>query len=763
MTNSIGQSKQANEDRPRGRLATKLIVGILLGVLLPLVIASVVANQFAANQLREQAGDSVAGVAENTANQMSQALVENIHLVQGLSDSSDILLHVEEVNAIREGTEQEILDQILEIDKAWIENEGDIPLAQDILLDSMEVNPTAHQLLEFQERFSRHVEVFSTDRYGALIGSTDLTSDYYQADEEWWQKAWNNGAGDVYIGDPELDESTGVVALNIAVPIFDQSDTVVGVLRSTLDIQEILDIVADNNFGLEGHIAVFDRNATIIFNARNPGAVGRPMPQGLQDVGAIEATERDWARTSSAAGEDVIIGYAKAKRTGGIQSITDLNWTTGAVLPVSEALAPVTASTQRQLLLGLIATLIAIALVSFLVRRSLRQVGFISQLFEQINAGNYEARTDVVTNDELGAMAGDLNSMLDNTLMLIQSQEERDQLQESIIKLLEEVADVADGDLTVEAEVTPEMTGAIADSFNFMISQLRHIIGGVQQTTLRVTRSAEEIESTTERLALSSEAQARQITGASAEIERMASSMQQVSQNAAQSVAVAQAARENAQRGSASVKDTIRGMNRIRDQVQETSRRISRLGQSSFEIDEIVQVINDIADRTSILALNASIQAAAAGEAGRGFAVVASEVEDLAGKTAEATQQVTSMIKTVQAEINEAISAMRESSREVDSGSELADQAGQALAEIEGVSNQLAELIQTISLSTQSQAKETVTVASSMGKIAQVTQETADGTRQTAKSIQDLTQLAEELRGSVSTFKLPAGHQNGQA
>jgi twitching motility protein PilJ len=241
----------------------------------------------------------------------------------------------------------------------------------------------------------------------------------------------------------------------------------------------------------------------------------------------------------------------------------------------------------------------------------------------------------------------------------------------------------------------------------------------------------------------------------------MATSINQVAENAAQTAAVADEAQSNARKGAAAVRNTISGMQRIRDQVQETAKRIKRLGESSQEIGEIVQVISDIADRTSILALNASIQAAMAGEAGRGFAVVAEEVERLADRSTEATKQISTLVKTIQTETTEAVSAMESSTKEVVDGSHLAEDAGNTLGEIEEVSARAAELVQSISLAARQQARGADGLAKTMADISQVTQETASGTRQAAVSVSNLSDLANNLRSTVSAFKLPGREVGG--
>lgn len=405
---------------------------------------------------------------------------------------------------------------------------------------------------------------------------------------------------------------------------------------------------------------------------------------------------------------------------------------------------------------GTVIGLLLVFVVAMFVTRGITgQITNLNSLFEKIETGDYQARAAVQSQDELGKLTGSINNTLDRTLTLIQSADEKNSIQTSIMKLLEEVGGVADGDLTKDAEVSADMTGAIADSFNYMIEQLRSIIGNVQKATQQVSHAANRIQTSAESLATGSESQSAQIIQTSSALEQMAESIQQVSENANVSSTVAQQALTTAKQGNTAVRNTIDGMNRIREQAQETSKRIKRLGETSQEIGQIVQLIDDIADRTSILALNASIQAAAAGEAGRGFAVVAEEVERLAVRSTEATKKIAALVKAIQGETNEAVAAMDRSIQEVVNGSKVANQAGQSLQEIEGVSVKLAELIQQISSASKTQALSSEELSRSMGNISQITVETANGTKQTAQSVGSLAKLADELRSSVSAFRLP--------
>ena len=400
---------------------------------------------------------------------------------------------------------------------------------------------------------------------------------------------------------------------------------------------------------------------------------------------------------------------------------------------------------------------IASALVLSISRGITRQAGSIAGLFSEIGAGNLEARAEVHSHDELGAMAEGLNLMLDNTLKLIESRQEKDKLQQSIMKLLDEVSGVASGDLTRDAEVNADVTGAIADSFNYMLAELRQIIASVQNTTSQVAGSASHVQQTASQLSLGSQTQSQQISQASAAIAEMAKSIQRVSQSASRAADIAQNALQSAQGGATTVRKTIQGMDAIRGRVQETSKRMKRLGESSQEIGEIVRLIGDIADRTGILALNAAIQATTAGEAGKGFAVVAEEVERLAVRAAESTRKITALIKSVQGDTSEAVAAMEETTREVVSGSQFANEAGQRLRDIEGVSQQIAILIAQISDASQEQAAGSEEVSRNVAGITIITQQTASGAKETEESTRRLSTLAEKLNHSLAHFKLPEG------
>ncbi len=339
--------------------------------------------------------------------------------------------------------------------------------------------------------------------------------------------------------------------------------------------------------------------------------------------------------------------------------------------------------------------------------------------------------------------------------------QENDRNQQAILRLLDELSSLADGDLTVQATVTEDITGAIADSINYAVDALRGLVTTINQSAIQLDSATRQTQALSQHLAKASGAQSKQISSATESAAGMASSVAEVSGNAERAADVARHSVEVAHKGGDAVRRTIDGMNTIRETIQETSKRIKRLGESSQEIGNIVELINDIAEQTNILALNASIQASMAGEAGRGFAVVADEVQRLAERAANATKQIEVLVRTIQTDTNEAVVSMERSTTDVVGGALLAENAGAALEEIEQVSNQIASLVQNISASSRQQTGGAQNIARNMGVLKEISVQTAESTNATSTAIAKLAELSAGLRRAAAGFRLPGTSDTG--
>ncbi|BBI98397.1 hypothetical protein FGKAn22_00900 [Ferrigenium kumadai] len=326
--------------------------------------------------------------------------------------------------------------------------------------------------------------------------------------------------------------------------------------------------------------------------------------------------------------------------------------------------------------------------------------------------------------------------------------------QEAVRRLMAELNELASGDLTVRATVSEDITGAIAESVNHTAEALSKLVGRINDASEQVGRATQQAEQISKGLLEAARKQAQDIQEAGAAVHRMAELIRDVDAGAAQSADVAHRTLAATGQGALAVRNTMAGMDGIREQIQETAKRIKRLGESSQEIGEIVSLISDITEQTNVLALNAAIQAASAGESGQGFAVVAEEVQNLAERSAEAAKQIGVLVKAIQGDTQDAVEAMEKSTLGVVEGAQLAEMGGQSLREIEQVSNELAALIGGISASMQVQAGMAGQLAKAMQDILHITRQTTDGTRLTANSIAQLTSLAADLKGSVAGFKL---------
>lgn len=580
-----------------------------------------------------------------------------------------------------------------------------------------------------------------------------------------FQKAWDK-VKEVDAGDPALQQQLGKTWDQVrtsAGQLLNGEDAVSDMHEQAESLRKIIPQVQDEYSGAVGILVDGNASAAQVALAQKQSLLAERIGNAVNNIlrggdQAVRAAD-NFTRDASEFGR-VLNGELAGDAAMGIKKVTNLD----AIDYLSEI-----SSMYNEFVKQSADDILSSAPQVYLVRQAandifslsqnlLKQSTELNQRFEKTTGGFFPSVT-------LGVALAALALLLVFLIIIRRLRGEKDRQQylegenqknqAAILRLLDELGDLADGDLTVQATVTEDFTGAIADSINYSIDQLRSLVQTINNTAVQVASAAQETQSTAMHLAEASEHQAQEIAGASAAVNEMAVSIDQVSANAAESAAVAERAVAIANKGAEVVQATIHGMDTIREQIQETSKRIKRLGESSQEIGDIVSLINDIADQTNILALNAAIQASMAGEAGRGFAVVADEVQRLAERSAAATKQIETLVKTIQTDTNEAVISMEQTTSEVVKGARLAQDAGVALEEIENVSRNLADLIQNISNAARQQAASAGHISNTMNVIQEITSQTSAGTTATARSIGNLAEMAQEMRNSVAGFRLP--------
>ena len=588
---------------------------------------------------------------------------------------------------------------------------------------------------------------WSYNEKGAI--NSDITPPGDEDKSDWYQvpkKAMRESIIEPY---PYVVQGKEILETTLVTPIV-VNNKFLGVVGADIKI-DFLQKLADeiNLYDHAGKLILVSNKGVIAGLTGQAGAVNKPLATIFPEM----AGDLDKIKTGKA--EVSFIGDNLRVLVPMTIGKTNTPWAACILIPTKVVTQAATTLLLKQTVLFFLLLGIALAALWYLSGLLAIPIKTAARFAHDLANGVSTEQVAVTTNDETGQLLTAMNSMLVNTSSLVQSEEKRNALQASIIELLEQVSNVAQGDLSCEVVVKGDVAGTLADSFNYMIAELRRVIGHVQEMSEQVAKTSSSTQSTTTTLAQEAQAQTGQIVQVTKAVENMADAIQRVTENAVLSASVAQQSLSNAKQGTEAVQNTIEGMGRIREQVQETSKKLKRLGESSQEIGEIVQTIGGISKRTSYLALNAAIQAAEAGAAGHGFSVVAEEIERLAKRSADATKSINTLVKTIQISTNEAISAMEESTREVVGGSHLANQAGKALTEIESVSGRLAALIATISQASTEQSQSSTAVTSAMAQISAITKRTADTINQSNVFVQSLATVADELRSSVASFKVP--------
>jgi methyl-accepting chemotaxis protein len=442
---------------------------------------------------------------------------------------------------------------------------------------------------------------------------------------------------------------------------------------------------------------------------------------------------------------------------GALIGVMWLSFTAGSKYSIFDAFSMPDRGPTKMLAAVFLVLVMSAVLIWMLWDRVLKPVGELADFSERLSNADYKATVEIASQDDFGFIAENLTKTADRASRAISTQQAQEELQRSVTDFLTIVSQIARGDLTLRGKVTQDALGNVVDSVNYMLDNFAKVLERVRKAAVDVSTSANEILVSSEEMANGATQQDQEITNTSSAVEQLTVSMKQVSNNAEASAEAARRALDAAEQGNRAVRDTLEGMQRIRASVQATAKKIKSLGDRSLEISEIINVINDITEQTNLLALNAAIEAARAGEAGRGFAVVADEVRKLAEHSRSATKDIAALIKAIQAETNEAVVVMEEGTKEVEVGARLADQAGRALDAISSVVRQSAELVQEISLASKQQVRGTEGVANAMQIISNITRQTSQGARQTARTVEQMVKLSEQLNEALSQFRVSNG------
>ena len=735
----------------------KLIVGGL--VLTGLSILATCAIAYSSFYKAIDSSDHLRKLAVSSAETVDMLIVENIQFVRSIA--SDPVLTAKAEWAAQQAEQQlgirsqPVGAQINELEERFKQ--------------SHTIDPNATETSAFLDAKSHLKGVFDraffTDRYGLTVGMTQLTDDYVQSDEDWWQKAMRSGMS---LTDVSFDKVSGGLSMEICVAIpHPKTGQPNGVLKIKYSLRDAQNYIARFREYNTGYAYVVSRDGMIILH-----------PNELKCTQQIdEALRKSHVLELAAAGDNRILPFdqdgdtrllsftqSHGASTSSLQ-YPGFGWTVIVDNSQAEVYAPAAVMLRTIGAGGLILFLAFGALAVLLARSVSRAVGSLYDATERVSHGDLQARTRITTGDELQRVGEGFNQMMDRLAeMMRRETEQKEELEKHLAAFLEAVKPVSHGDLTARAREGDDPVGRVARIVNKMFDDFTAMLLQVKRMGLSVSSSATEILAAAEQIAAGAQRQAEEITKNSSAVEEMAASMTQVSRNAEMSAEAARRALSRAEHGDRAMGDTAEAMRRINSAVQETSGKMHSLGARSHEISEIITLIEEIAAQTNLLSLNAAIEAAHAGEAGAGFSVVADEIRRLAQRSSKATKDVSNLIKAIQTETAQAITAMEAGLTEANSGSVLADQASHALQDMSAAVRESSELMQEISAASEEQARVTRDLAMAMQTISSITLETTAGTHETAQTIQSMVGQVEQLNVAIGGMQLnsPAAAYAGE-
>ncbi|HKA21195.1 MAG TPA: methyl-accepting chemotaxis protein [Blastocatellia bacterium] len=748
-------------------LGMKLSVAVLLLTGLSIALACLVAYM---NFIRAiEHGEQIQRASVTAASAVDVFLSENIQFAKSVA-SDDVLVEA--------ATRSARADETAGISR--IPDAEQTKVLEDRYQDKrvLRVDETINNFLREKRRIRGVIErMFFTDKYGLNVGMTSPTEDFVQSDEMWWQEAMRTG---LYIEDVKFDKPTGTFDVEICVAIVPKTGgSPIGVLKIKYNLEDVQDYISHFKQYDTGYAFAVSPNGRIVLHP-DPAMRNLELNEAMRKAGVSDRSFQDsglGALTNQDAGtiyytalnqktgreEQRIASFSKTRRLmEGASQFSAFGWTFVVDNSKDEVYAPAYKMLKTISLSGLFSFLLFGSLALAFAKSFSSKVKQLLAATEEVRAGNLDARLNITTHDELEGVAQGFNEMMNRLSEMVLNEKahkerllQTDQaMQQSLSEFLEIVSSVSEGNLTKRGPEGDDALGKLVQAVNKMLDDFGLMLTEVKQIGLSVSSSATEILAAAEQIAVGSQRQADEITNTSSAVEEMAASMTQVSRNAEASADAARRALEMAEHGDKSVRDTSEAMSRIDSAVQQTSEKMRLLGVRSSEISEIIDLIDEIAAQTNLLALNAAIEAAHAGEAGLGFSVVADEIRKLAERSARATRDVGNLIKSVQSETSEALTAMEVGMKEVRGGSYLATQASNALQDISTAVRQSSELIEEISAASEEQARVTSNVAAAMQTISSITLETSAGAHETAQTIEGMVGLADRLNKSISQFKV---------
>jgi methyl-accepting chemotaxis protein len=748
-------------------LGMKLFVAVLLLTGLSIALACLVAYL---NFIRAiEQGEQIQRAAVATADAVDLFLFENVQFAKTIA-SDEVLVET--------ATRSARADETVGIN--GVPDADQTRLLEERYKDTrvLRIDENVNGFLREKRRIRGVIErMFFTDKYGLNVGMTSPTEDFVQSDEAWWQETMRSG---IYIEDVKFDKPTGTFDVEICVAIVSKSGgPPVGVLKIKYNLQDAQDYISHYKQYETGYAFAVSSDGRIVLHPdptmRNLELGDAMRKAGVADASFLESemtalTNQDfgtlyYSAVNPKTGKEQqrVASFGKTKKfVNGNSQLPGFGWTFVVDNSKDEVFAPAYKMLRSISAAGLLSFVIFGAIALAFSRSFSNKIKQLLSATEEVRTGNLDARVTISTHDELEKVAQGFNEMMDRLAEMVRNEKAHNEhllqtdqaMQRSLGEFLEIVSSVSEGNLTKRGPEGNDTLGKLVQAVNKMLDDFGLMLTEVKQIGLSVSSSATEILAAAEQIAVGSQRQADEITNTSSAVEEMAASMNQVSRNAEASADAARRALDMAGHGDKSVRDTSEAMSRIDSAVQQTAEKMRLLGIRSSEISEIIDLINDIAAQTNLLALNAAIEAAHAGEAGLGFSVVADEIRKLAERSARATRDVGNLIKSIQTETSEALTAMEVGMKEVRGGSYLATQASNALQDISEAVRQSSELIEEISAASEEQARVTSNVAGAMQTISSITLETSAGAHQTAQTIEGMVGLADRLNKSISQFKV---------